>query len=264
MYRKYFGITDHPLGKGGKNYWDDGTMASMQEHFRWSLETPGIGLITGEPGVGKTVLVRHLTAPLNPHRYKIIYTPETDFGRLDLYRNLAFAMGLEPPYRRAALWRELKMHIQQMVQGSQCQPIWIIDEAQNLPTEFFLDLPAFLNFAFDSLDLITIWLVGHPALASTLERAPYKALNSRIQTRIQLKPIIKREAFNQLIDFALKEVGCQHPVLSESGMELLRQGSRGLPRTASTILITAMRHAAAQNNNHIPDDLLKQVIEELQ
>jgi type II secretory pathway predicted ATPase ExeA len=46
--------------------------------------------------------------------------------------------------------------------------VWIIDEAQNLPSEFFRDFPAFLNFAFDSRDLISVWLVGHPALAHTL------------------------------------------------------------------------------------------------
>ena len=41
------------------------------------------------------------------------------------------------------------------------------DEAQNLPPEFFRDFPAFLNFAFDLRDLISVWLVGHPCLAQT-------------------------------------------------------------------------------------------------
>jgi type II secretory pathway predicted ATPase ExeA len=49
-------------------------------------------------------------------------------------------------------------------------PVWIIDEAQNLPLEFFRDLPAFLNFAFDTRDVMSVWLIGHPALAQTLER----------------------------------------------------------------------------------------------
>ncbi len=115
MYRTHFGLTHRPLDKGNKTFWNDGTLTSTQQRFQWLLESPGIGLLTGEPGVGKTALLRHLTASLNPHRYKLIYTPETDFGRLDLYRNLAHAPGLEPPYRRAALWRELKAHIEHMV-----------------------------------------------------------------------------------------------------------------------------------------------------
>src|SRR3546814_16587538 len=84
-------------------------------------------------------------------------------------------------YRRAQLWRDIKNRIHELVDGKQLTPLWIIDEAQNLPPEFFRDFPAFLNFAFDARDLITVWLVGHPSLAQTLERAPYAALHSRIQ-----------------------------------------------------------------------------------
>ena len=56
----------------------------------------------------------------------------------------------------------------------------IIDEAKNLPPEFFQDFPAFLNFAFDSRELMTVWLDGHPSLAHALSRTPYAALAGRI------------------------------------------------------------------------------------
>jgi len=95
----------------------------------------------------------------------VIYLAETDFGRLDLYRSLALALGLEPAYRRAALWRQIKACIQELADGKGVTPLWIIDEAHNLPVEFFRELPAFLNFAFDSRDrqwpcgcsLIPLW-----------------------------------------------------------------------------------------------------------
>jgi len=78
-------------------------------------------------------------------------------------------------------------------------PSWIIDEAQNLPANFFRDFPAFLNFAFDSRDLVSVWLVGHTSLAAILERAPYAALASRIQAPVALKPVVERERFAQLV-----------------------------------------------------------------
>src|SRR3546814_4435363 len=91
-----------------------------------------------------------LTCALNPHRHRVIYLAETDFGRTDLYRGLARALGVEPAYRRAQLWRDIKNRIHELVDGKQLTPLWIIDEAQNLPPEFFRDFPAFLNFAFDA------------------------------------------------------------------------------------------------------------------
>jgi len=263
MYQQHFGLKHAPLGKQTPELWDDGTLSTLQDRFQWLLESPGVGLLTGAAGVGKTAALRQLTHELNPHRYQVIYLAETDFGRLDLYRGLALALGVEPAYRRAQLWRDIKARIQELADGKQILPLWIIDEAQNLPTEFFRDFPAFLNFAFDSRDLMTVWLVGHPLLARTLDRAPYAALASRLQARVQLNPIIERERFKALIDHALQSAGCSHTLLADSGMELLRQASLGLPRHAGRILKTAMQMAVPKGLNHLPDELLQQAIEEL-
>ena len=263
MYLQHFGLRHAPLGKDSPDLWDDGLLAPLQERFAWLLQSPGIGLLTGEPGVGKTAALRQLTQPLNPHRFQVIYQAETDFGRIDLYRGLARALGLEPSYRRAQLWRDIKERIHELAERKQITPLWIIDEAQNLPLDFFRDFPAFLNFAFDSRDLITVWLVGHSSLAQTLERAPYAALASRIQARVQLKPILERERFGQLLQHALKSAGCQHTLLADSGLEILRQASKGLPRQAGRLLRTAMRLAVPKGLNHLPDELLQHAIEEL-
>ncbi|MFT0174864.1 hypothetical protein [Paraburkholderia mimosarum] len=79
---------------------------------------------------------------------------------------------------------------------------------------------------------------------------------------MQLKPVIERERFAQLIVHALKSAGCTHTLLADSGLELLRQASRGLPRQAGRILRTAMQLAVPRGLNHLPDELLQQAIEE--
>ena len=264
MYLQHFGLRHAPLGKEVTEHWDDGALAPLTERFKWLLHSPGLGLITGEPGVGKTAVLRHQTRSLNPHQYLVIYQAETDFGRVDIYRGLARAMGVEPSYRRAHLWRDLKLRSHDLVDNKQIMPVWIIDEAHNLPPEFFRDFPAFLNFAFDSRDLITVWLVGHPVLVHTLERAPYAALSSRIQVRLHIKPVVERERFSQLVNHALKSAGCQHTLLADTGMELLRHASKGLPRQADRILRTAMHLAASRGINHLPDELIGQAITEQQ
>jgi type II secretory pathway predicted ATPase ExeA len=263
MVLQHFGLKHYPLGKVHTELWDDGCLVRLNERFTWLLESPGMGLLTGESGVGKTAALRQLTQALNPHRYQVVYLAETDFGRLDLYRSLALALGLEPVHRRAALWRDIKARILELADGKGIVPVWIIDEAQNLPVEFFRDLPAFLNFAFDSRDLIAIWLLGHPRLAHTLERAPYAALASRIQVSLKLQPVIERERFKLLIDHAFDQAGAQHTLLSDSGLELLRQASQGLPRQAGRILKTSLQLAVSKDLNHLPDELIQQAIEEL-
>jgi MSHA biogenesis protein MshM len=262
MYLQHFGLTHSPLGKTVKKFWDSPDTRLLAERFQWLTDSPGIGLLTGEAGVGKTAALRKLAQALNPHRYQVIYSPETDFGRVDLYRNLALELGLEPAYRRARLWREIKARIHDLGHR-QILPIWIIDEAQNLPAEFFRDLPAFLNFAFDSQDLMTLWLSGHPSLARTLAKVPYAALKSRIRAQVRFNPVNEREPFAELISHALSEAGCQHTLLSDTGMELLRTASQGRFRHAGILLETAMRMAVPKGLNHLPDDLLQEAVETL-
>ncbi|MDS4016611.1 MAG: hypothetical protein RKP46_19955, partial [Candidatus Accumulibacter sp.] len=73
----------------------------------------------------------------------------------------------------------------------------------------------------------------------------------------------ERERFARLIEHGFKHAGCTQTLLSDSGLEILRQASKGLPRHAARILRTAMRLAVPRGLNHLPDDLLQLAIEEL-
>ena len=81
---------------------------------------------------------------------------------------------------------------------------------------------------------------------------------------MQLKPVVERERFAALIAHALKSAGCQHTLVSASGMEILRQASKERPRQAGRILCTAMRLAVPKGLYHLPDEFLQLAIGELQ
>ena len=260
MYKSFFGLTRAPLGKDSLRLWDSDQLKRLAQQFNWLLQSPGTGLLTAEPGLGKTAALRQLTHGLNPQQYSVFYIAETDFGRLDFYRQMAILLGLPPAYRRAQLWRDIKAHITHLTTQQKRMPIFIIDEAQNLPSEFFRDFPAFLNFVFDSRDYMTLWLVGHPKLAREIDRPANTALASRIQARVELKPVIEREAFKQLLEHGFKEAGCAHPLLSESAIELVRMASQGNPRRAHQLIVTSLRLATDKQINHLPDDIVQEAI----
>ena len=111
MYRQHFGLTHAPLGKECKELWNHEQLADLERQFTWLLKSPGLGLLTAEPGLGKTAALRKITASLNPHQYQVRYIAETDFGRIDFYRQLAVSLNLPPVFRRAQLWRDIKEYI---------------------------------------------------------------------------------------------------------------------------------------------------------
>ena len=190
MYQAFFGLTESPLGKESLTLWDGGQLAALTQQFSWLLQSAGVGLLTAEPGLGKTAALRQITRPLNPHQYSVYYISHTDFSRLDFYRQLAVIFGVQPSFRRAQLWHDIKAQVVHLATQKNVLPVLIIDEGQNLPFEFFRDFPSFLNFVFDSKEYMTVWLVGHPELAREIDRPINRALASRIQARVELKPIL--------------------------------------------------------------------------
>ncbi len=260
MYRQFFGLKHAPLGKECSQLWSNNQLINFEKQFTWLLQSPGLGLLTAEPGLGKTAMLRQITRTLNPQQYSVFYTAETDFGRLDFYRQLAALLGVAPSYRRAQLWRDIKIHITSLVTQKNILPVLIIDEAQNLPSEFFRDFPSFLNFIFDSKDFVTVWLVGHPSLAHLIGRSLYTALASRIQVKFELLPIDDKEEFAKLIHHGFNQAGCTHSLLSDSAIELIRMASNGNPRLAHRVIATSLYLAADKSINHLPDDIVKTAI----
>src|ERR1700737_3419254 len=110
MFQQHFGLKHIPLSKNS-TFWVNDHFIALKEHFINLLRSPGIGLLTGEPGVGKTAALRHIIKELNPHQYPVFYLSETQFTSFDIYRQIALNLGLVPHYRFAQLWRDIKNHI---------------------------------------------------------------------------------------------------------------------------------------------------------
>ena len=263
MYQQYFGLKNLPFGKNNSVLWIHDDLKILQERFTSSLNHPCIGILTGEPGVGKTAALHNMTKNLNPHQYHIIYLSETSFTSCDIYRQLALSLGLVPAHRFAQLWRDIKNHIRDRVEHKRSLPLIFFDEAQNLPGDFFRSFPSFLNFDFDAKDMMTVWFIGHPILSNIIDQAAYTALTTHIQFRCQIHPITERNAFVQLIQHAFKEAGCQSNLLSDSGIEIIRIASNGRPRNVHRILVNAMQLAMQKKLNHLPDDLIQGAIDML-
>jgi hypothetical protein len=68
----------------------------VKARLQFLVEHHGAGLLTGEVGAGKSTAARTFTAGLNPNLYKILYLHWTSGSALDLLRQIALELGLEP------------------------------------------------------------------------------------------------------------------------------------------------------------------------
>jgi type II secretory pathway predicted ATPase ExeA len=263
MYLQHFELKHNPLGKEGKTNVDEDQYQKLKPKLDNLLITRGVGIVTGESGVGKTRGISHWLKTLNPHIYKPIYQPDTNFGPFCIYRNFADKIGLELTSRYSTLWRNIKQELSHCYNEKKITPIWILDEAQQLPQKFLSDLPLFLNYNCDSEDIMVLLLVGSPRLLHTIQKQAFEPLMSRIQFHFEWEAIENFERFKKVVQSAFELAGAKTSLMSETGIQIIHVATKGRLRYANRIITHCLQKAAAQNINHIPDDIIKNVIEEL-
>jgi len=266
MYRKRFGLTGHPLAKDaqGKTFCELGPgYERLGRAFQRLLDDPGLGVLTGEAGVGKTAALRNLCARLPRPDYRVIYLCDTAVSPLDLYRTLALELGIRPSHRRAQLWIDIKKALVHMRDEQHSSPLVVIDEAQHLSDRFLVDLSGFLNVAFDSRDVLTLWLVGLSPLRRHLEMQQHAPLAMRVSAQVHLEPFPDHDTFAAFITHALEAVGATEKLLADPAMELLLRTSRGLPRLASKLLRAALSLAHERDQSFVDEHILEDAVDDV-
>lgn len=262
-YLQHFGLKHDPLGKEIRTRVATNQQEQLMQKLSWLLQTKGVGLITGDAGTGKTSALREWVTTLNPMTHQVIYQSDNHFKPFDIYCQLADNFGLDKYYRYCRLWRALKQELLNLIDHKHISPIWILDEAQLLPHHFLAELPAFLNFNFDSRNIMTIILIGQPVLQATLKKTIYSALQSRIVFQFNWQTIDDATAFSTFIIEAFKNAGKHETIISQSGLQLMHMASKGKLRLAHQIITQALQIATQNNCNHLPDDIIQLSIEEI-
>ncbi len=263
-YRSRFGFTHHPMPRdaAGASFYDQTRgYVRLEMYFQQLLDEPGLGILTAETGVGKTAAIRNLCASIPEPDFKVLYLCDTQVSAFDVYRTLALHLGLSPAHRRSQLWWDLKRTITHLFEEEHTLPILVLDEAQYLSDVFLIDLCGFLNFAFDRKTLLTLWMVGLPALATRLRMRHHAPLASRVAARVHLDPL-GREDFAALVDHALKAAGAKGKLLTDTVLEMLLRASGGVPREASSLLRACFRQAHRLNQNQVDDKVLQAILDE--
>jgi type II secretory pathway predicted ATPase ExeA len=263
--RAHFSLTHYPMPKSaqGKTFYDKGPgYGRLRRAFRQTIDDRTVGVLSGDPGVGKTSAIRNLIAELPRPDYQVIYACNTSGSPLDLYRAIAGEIGVRPSHRRGQLWTDIKKTMVHMVDERGTVPVIVLDEAQHLSDSFLVDLAGFLNFAFDSRDLMPLWLVGLPPLLKRLHQLQHDALRTRIAVEIRLEAL-DRQSFGAAVEHAFKSAGATQAVMSDPAVELLFRASRGVLRVASKITRVALRIASDKNQSFLDEHTFEAAVAEL-
>ncbi|HXY45996.1 MAG TPA: ATP-binding protein, partial [Acidimicrobiales bacterium] len=148
MYRKHFGLSRHPFARdiAVEDLFGSAAANELEVRLRYLLELRGIGLITGEPGGGKTTLCRKVAASLHSGLHRVFYVPLSTGNVMDIYKSIAWEMGLPTERSRASLYRVIRAEVTRLCLETKVRPLLIVDDAQNLRSDVLEELRLITNY----------------------------------------------------------------------------------------------------------------------
>jgi len=183
------------------------------ESFCWRVEQGliregGFALITGDPGTGKSVVLRMLAERLGRVRDLTVGAIAHPSGNLaDFYREMGDLFGVElRPHNRWGGFKALRERWLAHLEGTLLRPVLLIDEAQEMNPSVLSELRLLSSMQFDSRNLLSVVFAGDARLNSKLRRDELLPLGSRIRTRL-------------IMEYASRDelAGCLNHLLTSAG-----------------------------------------------
>jgi general secretion pathway protein A len=263
MYLRHFAFTRFPFDGelAPDEFFPSSAIAEAEARLKHLLQLKGIGLVTGEVGSGKTTVCRKITSALHPGLYRVFYVPLSTGNVMDMYKSIAWELGLPTERNRATCYRALQTEISRLVLEAKQRPVVIVDEAHHLRNDVLEDLRLLTNYEMDSENRLCLLLVGLTELRRRLRMAVHESLEQRIVVRHHL-PGLAREELPQYLAHRLRVAGCELPLFEPAVIEALFQASQGIPRKINRLAHYALSAAALANAKSINPEHLQAALDE--
>lgn len=264
MYTKHFALTHYPFEHtiAGEDLFASATQKEAEARLTHLLHLRGIGLVTGEAGSGKTTTCRKVAASLHPGLYRVFYIPLSTGNVMDMYKSIAWELGLPAERNRASAYRLIRTEISRLCVEAKQLPVLIVDEAHHLRNDVLEDLRLLTNYAMDSENRLCLLLVGLTELRRRLAMAVHESLAQRLVVRHHLGGLT-REELPEYLAHRLRLAGCELPLFEPAAIEILFQATHGMPRKVGRLAHFALTAAAQQGARTATVEHMQVALEEL-
>ena len=235
------------------------------ENFIWRIENThvqegGFALIVGDPGTGKSCLLRLLSEKLNQVQGLTVGTfthPQSSVR--DFYHELGDLFDIPiKAHNRWHSFKSLRQKWQNHIENNCIKPVLLIDEAQEMQTSVMNELRLLNSHRYDSKNLLTVIFAGNDSLLdrfrSTTSLLP---LGSRIRKRLHMEHATSQQLLDCL-NHLLEKAG-NTLLMSETLMNTICDHSLGNYRIMTTLANELLEEACKRKLTHMDEKLYFEV-----
>ena len=263
MDRNPYGFREQPfrMTPDARMYFPSSVHSRAHAHLVYGLaQMEGFVVITGEVGAGKTTLVEHLCAQLDPERYAVARIATTQVSGEDLLRLFAEDLGAPPEGSKAALLRAVTAALR----DDSRRHLLIVDEAQGLPRDALEELRMLSNITAEGKALLQTVLLGQPQLRHTLASPELDQLRQRILASFHLGPLSFDEA-RAYVHHRMRAVGWggDRPAWDEEALASVHLHSGGIPRRINRLCARVLLSGGLERAERFTAALVEETAREL-
>ena len=266
MYERYYGLRERPfdLSPNPRFLFLSNQHREALAHLRYGLTgRPGLTVLVGEAGTGKTTLVRSALQSAGGSEVGLVHLSNPTLTRSEFYEYLAEGFGFttQAASSKTRFLTELENAIS--APGGGVLAV-VVDEAQSLPHELLEEIRLLTNLETGSGRSLAVALVGQPELADRLNESGLRQLKQRIALRCELSPLELRETAAYIAARVRVAGGSPELLFSREAVMTIHEYSKGIPRTISVICDNALVNGFAMDRKPVERDLVLDVCRDFQ
>jgi type II secretory pathway predicted ATPase ExeA len=260
-YLTSFGLKEPPFSKEvpDGDLWLPSSKQAIVDALLEALGERASVVLTGEPGVGKTCVLRALRHRIPTAGFRLTYCHNATLGRRDFYRQLCVALGLQPSATAAGVFYAVSTLVEDLAK-ERVHPVFLLDEAHLLHQDTLDHLHILLNYQWDSRALLSIVLVGLPELDDRLALRRNRSLHSRLHHRLTVDALTPDDTAEYL-RMRLRRAGCDRELFASDAAALLHEATAGAMRELDRLAAAALRETARRKRRLVERDVVARVID---